>query len=112
MLDGRTLQGLWRDNMQELGLYGRCVPFIETTEMAAHLVCEVYDVLLIDADHSYEAVKRDFELFAPRIPVGGHVVFDDVPTWHGPTKFHREVPRDEWKLVEYWPNQAVFRRLK
>lgn len=36
-----------------------------------------YDVLVIDADHSYAGVKTDFENYAPLVRVGGYIVFDD-----------------------------------
>jgi predicted O-methyltransferase YrrM len=109
--DGVTLFDVWSENLQMLGLRERAVAHpVKTSEFEARTPWN-FDVLLIDADHTYEAVKRDFEQYAPRIPVGGHVVFDDVPTWTGPTKFHREIDRKTWKLIEYWPNQAVFRRV-
>lgn len=34
-------------------------------------------LLFIDGDHSYEGVRRDIENFAPRLQVGGLIVFDD-----------------------------------
>lgn len=33
--------------------------------------------LLIDADHSYEGVKRDFERWSPHVATGGLIVFHD-----------------------------------
>jgi predicted O-methyltransferase YrrM len=36
------------------------------------------DLLFIDGDHSYEGVKRDWELFAPRVREFGLVVFHDT----------------------------------
>ncbi len=35
----------------------------------------LYDVLIIDGDRSYQAVKSDFESFSPLVRIGGHVVF-------------------------------------
>lgn len=37
----------------------------------------VYDLLIIDGDHTYEGVKRDYRLFRPMVRVGGYIVFDD-----------------------------------
>lgn len=34
-------------------------------------------MLLIDADHSYEGVRQDFELWAPFVATGGLIVFHD-----------------------------------
>lgn len=36
------------------------------------------DVLFIDADHRYEGVKRDYELYAPLVREGGIIGFHDV----------------------------------
>ena len=35
------------------------------------------DVLFIDGDHEYEAVKFDIEHFAPLVRSGGYIIFDD-----------------------------------
>jgi cephalosporin hydroxylase len=57
------------------------------------------DFLFIDGDHSYEGVRRDFELYAPLVEVGGLVAFHDIvesrPGGHGDPgdvpRFWREV---------------------
>ncbi len=36
------------------------------------------DLVMIDADHSYAGVRRDFELYAPLVRPGGLVAFHDV----------------------------------
>ena len=36
------------------------------------------DFLFIDGDHSYRAVKRDFELYSPLVRKGGIVAFHDI----------------------------------
>jgi predicted O-methyltransferase YrrM len=51
------------------------------------------DFLFIDADHSYEGVKRDFELYSPLVREGGIVAFHDVAgdAWPGVVRFFSEV---------------------
>ena len=41
-----------------------------------------YDIVLIDADHSYEGVKRDIELYRNKAPI---IIFHDynTPSWEG-----------------------------
>lgn len=39
-----------------------------------------YDVLVIDADHSYEGVKSDYINYRPLVKEGGYIVFDDYWT--------------------------------
>jgi len=36
------------------------------------------DLLFIDGDHSYEGVKRDWEMYSPLMREGGVVVFHDI----------------------------------
>ncbi len=36
------------------------------------------DILFIDGDHTYEGVKRDFELWSPLVQPGGYVIFHDI----------------------------------
>lgn len=42
------------------------------------LAGEKLDVLFIDGDHSYEGVKRDFELWSPLVRPGGIILFHDI----------------------------------
>lgn len=39
---------------------------------------EKLDVLFIDGDHTYEGVKRDFELYSPFVRSGGLIAFHDI----------------------------------
>lgn len=36
------------------------------------------DFLFIDADHSYEGVKMDFEMYSPLVRSGGIIAFHDI----------------------------------
>lgn len=40
-----------------------------------------FDWVYIDADHSYEAVKRDLEFYYPLIKTGGYLCGDDYGLW-------------------------------
>lgn len=50
------------------------------------------DILLIDGDHSYEAVKADYNNFAPQVRSGGVILLHDV-SWEkkGVKKFYEEL---------------------
>ncbi len=48
------------------------------------------DFLFIDGDHSYDGVKRDFEMYSPLVRPGGLVAFHDV------------IAGDEPDVVRYW----------
>lgn len=68
------------------------------------------DVLLIDGDHSYDGVKRDYELYAPLLRPGGLVALHDIvdgpeSAVGGVPGFWREVRgslADPRELVESW----------
>jgi predicted O-methyltransferase YrrM len=48
------------------------------TDVEAALPSGSVDFLFIDADHTYEGVKQDFEMYAPLVRTGGAVVFHDI----------------------------------
>jgi len=54
------------------------------------------DLLLIDGDHSYRGVRRDFETYAPLVRPGGMVVFHDVHP--GPAERVGGVP-EFWRQI-------------
>lgn len=40
------------------------------------------DLLFIDADHTYESVKKDFEIWSPLVRRGGWIAFHDIDPEH------------------------------
>jgi len=83
------------------------------------------DFLFIDADHSLQAVRQDWELWAPQVKVGGHVALHDARTspegWTGdrawitstagPVVLTEEIMRDDaWALAGEVETTAVLRR--
>lgn len=55
------------------------------------------DVLLIDGDHRYEGVRRDYELYAGLVREGGLIAFHDIVT--GPPEAVGGVP-DFWRELK------------
>jgi len=113
------LRKVWNENLERLGLDESAIPITAGAPVDADLGIDDIDVLVIDGDHSYEAVKKDFETWGPHVVPGGYLIFDDVPTWPGPTRLHNEIRLGyglaeacPWKFIAYWDNQAVFRRLE
>ncbi len=51
------------------------------------------DFLFIDGDHSYEGVKKDFEMYSPLVRKGGIIAFHDIV--FGPPEYAGEV-------VKFW----------
>lgn len=67
------------------------------------------DVLFIDGDHTYEGVKKDFEMYSPLVKIGGIIAFHDIVV-HPPeincnvNKYWNEIKHNfEYKeFVENW----------
>lgn len=83
-----------RQHIRVLGLESYVEIVRATSEQAAQNWTRPIDLLFIDGDHSYEGVKRDWELFLPFLRSFGIVVFHDT-TWeiHGPNRPDMGVPR-------------------
>lgn len=45
------------------------------------------DFIFIDGDHSYEGVKKDFEMYSPLLKKGGYIAFHDINLIDHPDKF-------------------------
>lgn len=56
-----------------------------------HLVDRSVDLLFIDGDHSYNGVKKDFEMYSPLVGKQGLVAFHDI--CEGKVELVGEVPR-------------------
>jgi len=56
---------------------------------------EFLDFLFIDADHSYEGVKMDFEMYSPLVKSGGIIAFHDIVLrGAGVEKFWNEIKKN------------------
>jgi MMP 1-O-methyltransferase len=80
-------------NMRRNGLADVVEPLIMTSEQAAAQLAGPIELLFIDGDHSYEAVRRDAELWLARLMEGGTVMFHDVATagYDGPRRVVRQM---------------------
>ncbi|MDZ4811767.1 MAG: class I SAM-dependent methyltransferase [Pseudomonadota bacterium] len=95
-------------NMQRLGLQDTVVPIRSNTLSAARQWQHGTSIslLYIDASHEYADVRADFEHWAPNVVDGGVIVFDDVPSWPGPTRLVTELP-SWYRWVRATPNQGI-----
>lgn len=64
------------------------------------------DLLFIDADHTYEGVKRDWEMYSPLVRPGGIVAFHDVAGNYDDTQVKRfwDSIKDGLRYQEYVVN--------
>ena len=70
------------------------------------------DLLFIDGDHEYEAVKRDFEDWSPHLREGGIIIFHDTNgSWPGPTQLAREeLHSPSWQNVRCVGSLTIARK--
>lgn len=74
---GETL-GAFRNQIEAAGVTDLVEPLIGyTTDVAMMYFGKPIRVLLIDADHSYEGVRSDFEHWSPLVAPGGLIIFHD-----------------------------------
>lgn len=64
--------------------------------VAAHFDHQPLDLVFVDGDHTYESVRRDYELYAPLLRDDGIVAFHDIVD--GPYEAVGEAPRF-WREV-------------
>lgn len=57
-------------------------------------ISPIYDLLLIDGDHTYEGVKKDFEMYVPLVKKNGIILMHDI------TNVGCGVPKF-WKEIKY-----------
>ena len=81
-LGGSTLP-LFRKHVAAFGLEDLVVPIeADSVRAAAQWTGEGIDLLYIDGDHFYQAVRSDFEAWWPRVKLGGVVMFHDYDDRH------------------------------
>jgi hypothetical protein len=63
---------MYRDAKKYLAHYRDKITFVrKTSEAAISDIPDALDFVYIDGSHRYEAVKRDIELFYPKVKTGG-----------------------------------------
>lgn len=89
-------------NLHESGLAKYAALVGLTSVEAAEGWSRKIDVLFIDGDHRYEAVKSDVDSWVPHMTIGGLVVFDDtyIPDSGPLLVFHQLLETGRFEEVE------------
>jgi predicted O-methyltransferase YrrM len=77
----------------------------DTLKAVRETVGTTVDVLFIDADHTYEGVRSDFEKYSPLVRSGGLIAFHDIVD--GPPEAVGGVPRFWKELRERIPGEEI-----
>jgi predicted O-methyltransferase YrrM len=79
---------------------------------AIHDCPEHISALFVDGNHDYENVKRDIELYAPRIVNGGLIAFHDFTTYPDVKKAVDELSESrEYVYVADYDSLRLMRKL-
>lgn len=72
---------------------GRCKMINLFSDQAAEQI-QSTDMVFIDANHSYEYVKKDIEIYMPKIKKGGILCGHDYKAYEGVTKAVNEIAKN------------------
>lgn len=118
----RLLQARTEANLQALNTSGSTIRLVRGNSQRPETLTRVQqelgdrpvDLLFIDGDHTFEGVKRDFELYGALVPPGGYLVFDDYcADYPGILKCVKEVvlPRGDFEVQGvYDSNELILRK--
>ena len=78
---------------------------------------ETFELILVDADHSYEAIKEDIKHWWPKLKYGGFIFFHDYIDLeqngtNGVARAIDEMKTDEWEEIERPGISIVFKKVK
>jgi predicted O-methyltransferase YrrM len=81
------------ENINRAGVADVVEPLVMASAEAAAVVRGPVELLFIDGDHSFDGVRRDAEIWLPRVVEGGVVMFHDVASasYEGPRRIFRRM---------------------
>lgn len=81
----------FKGNLKAAKVSGFVKPVVQTSEKAASLFKTPVELVFIDGNHEYEFVKRDFELWFPKLLEHGVMAFHDTNLALGPKMVVKEL---------------------
>lgn len=108
---GDTLDTFWK-NIQRYNLREKVIPIVGFgKDIEPFLKDGAFDIFFLDADHGYDAVKRDTEMFSRMVAPGGWMAFHDYGLpYFGVTQAVDEFANRIGAKVEVTRTLAVLRK--
>lgn len=110
----------FKNNIEKNELNDVVLPIATDSINASRFWNKQIQMVFIDAEHTYESVKSDFENWSPFVIYGGYIAIHDieyintkgelVDKFPGVTRFYKEI--DKTKYVEYFSMGSSMRILK
>lgn len=101
------------NNIVNMRLANYVTPIKKFSQDAIQDCPENIAALFVDGDHSYFGVKRDIELYAPRVVPGGFIAFHDYTVYQDVKKAVDELcDGREYVLVCDYDSLRLLRKLK
>ena len=89
------------DNLTRVELFDHVEPIVATSGLAVRKWDKPIRLLFIDGDHSYEAVRADFEAWSAFLVLGALVAFDDaVGQYEGVSRYYEALLESDRRYVE------------
>ena len=97
-----TTYHMFVDNLTSVALFDYVVPIVATSRKAAQSWNKPIGLLFIDGDHSYDAVKADFEMWSRFLVVEAVIAFDDVASnsFDGAKRYYDELMQSDDRYHE------------
>ena len=89
--DGKSTLEEFRNNIAKTGAGSMIIPIVKTSEESAKEFSKPVGLIFIDGSHEYDDVKKDFELWFPKLIDGGVMAFHDTLGYDGPRKVVNEL---------------------
>jgi predicted O-methyltransferase YrrM len=86
-----TLLERFQTNLRRAGVMDHVSPLVAPTTVGARQWNGLVRLLFIDADHSFAAVKADFEAWTRHVIPGGLVALHDIGKWPEVTEYYQSI---------------------
>lgn len=100
-------------NLNKNGILDRVTQIREKSQIVGESFNENIEFIFIDGFHKYDAVKRDFELFFPKVVNQGFIAIHDICCYEGPTRLVIElVENNSIKIVDFCDSIILIQKVE